>query len=372
LKAVALTTQALLLAGALMLGACGSQPAAPPGPPPPAVAAPAPKPDTVRPAPVAAANADADARPGARGQVAGRSDRLLVYLPESGDTLAAMAARFLGNEQLAWRIADANGAAWQAAPGVPVIVPLAAPNPMGISSEGVQTVPILCYHRFGAGQSKMIVSPAQFEAQLEWLARNQFRVLRLADLQGFLAAREALPQRSVVITIDDGYESVYRHAYPSLKKFGFSATLFVYSDFVGARDGLSWAQLQEMAASGVIDIQAHSKSHRNLVERFAAETDAGYRSNIEAEVRQPREVLERRLAPAGVRVRHYAYPFGDANEWVLENLQRHGYELGVTVNPGGNPFFAHPFMLRRTMIFGDHTLEDFAARLQVRRPLGRP
>ncbi len=366
------TAKALLLAAAALLGGCGSPPAVTPGASATAVAASAPRPDTAQRPPAPEVSRDDEGRPGARGKVAGRSDRLLVYLPETGDTLAAIAARFLGSEQLAWRIADANGAGWQATAGTPVIVPLAAPNPMGIGSEGVQTVPILCYHRFGAGQSKMIVSPAQFEAQLEWLARNQFRVLRLADLQGFLAAREALPQRSVVITIDDGYESVYRHAYPSLKKFGFSATLFVYSDFVGARDGLNWAQLQEMAASGVIDIQAHSKSHRNLVERFASETDASHRSNIEAEVRQPRAVLERGLAAAGVRVRHYAYPFGDANEWVLESLQRHGYDLGVTVNPGGNPFFAHPFMLRRTMIFGDHTLEDFATRLQIRRPLGRP
>jgi peptidoglycan/xylan/chitin deacetylase (PgdA/CDA1 family) len=176
----------------------------------------------------------------------------------------------------------------------------------------------------------------------------------------------------VVITIDDGYDSVYRHAYPALKKHGFSATLFVYTDFVGARDGLSWAQLQEMAASGAIDIQAHSKSHRNLIERSAGETEASYRQSIETEVRQPRQVLERRLAAAGVQVRHFAFPFGDANELVLESMERNEYSLGVTVNPGGNPFFAQPQMLRRTMIFGDHDLEDFKARLQTRRSFARP
>ena len=83
----------------------------------------------------------------------------------------------------------------------------------------------------------MMVSAPQFEAQLDWLARNNYQVLRLADVAGFLAGKKALPQRSVVITIDDGYETVYRHAFPLLKKYGFPATLFVYTDFIGSRDG---------------------------------------------------------------------------------------------------------------------------------------
>jgi peptidoglycan/xylan/chitin deacetylase (PgdA/CDA1 family) len=340
-------------AGAALLTACGTVPNAPP----PATPVP-------RPAP--------DAGSAARGDVAGRHERLLVYVPAAGDALPAIAARFLGSADLAWRIADANGQRWQVAAGEPLVVPLADPDPAGVTADGYQTVPILCYHRFGGGTSKMILSPANFEAQLDWLARNHYRVLRLSELAGFLAGRQAVPQRSVVITIDDGYETVYRHAFPALKKYGFPATLFVYSDFIGSRDGLSWAQLQEMAASGLVDIQAHSKSHRNLVERGASETDASYRQSIESEVRQPRVVLERGLAAVGVRVNHFAYPFGDANELVLDAMRRNDYQLGVTVNPGGNPFFAHPMMLRRTMIFGDYDLDDFKARLQTRKTAARP
>ncbi len=353
----------LALAMAGLLAACGSTPTSPdPSATPtsgqaPAATVIAPPSDTVE---------------GARGRVVGQNARVAVYVPLAGDTLQGVAARLLGNPEHAWRIAEANGQRWEPVAGTPLVVPLKLDNPVGVNGDSLQTVPILCYHRFGSGTSKMLVAPSQFEAQLDWLARNHYRVLRLADLTGFLAGREALPQRSVVITIDDGYDSVYRHAYPALKKHGFTATLFVYTDFVGARDGLSWAQLQEMASSGVIDIQAHSKSHRNLIERSASETEAAYRQSIEAEVRQPRQVLERRLAAAGVRVRHFAFPFGDANDLVLEALERNEYSLGVTVNPGGNPFFAQPYMLRRTMIFGDHDLDDFKARLQTRRNFARP
>ncbi len=56
-----------------------------------------------------------------------------------------------------------------------------------------------------------------------------------------------------MITIDDGYRSSYEIAYPILKKFGFPATVFLYTDFVGASDAMTWAQMKEMTASGLVD-----------------------------------------------------------------------------------------------------------------------
>lgn len=349
---------ALVVSLAAALAGCGSR------------GTPAPDPDD--PAPPPAARLPESARqpwPQAAGEVLGRSERLLVYLPRAGDQQEAIAQRFLGDASKHWQIAEANGSP-KAEAGQPLIVPLLPLNPTGVRASDLQTVPILCYHRFGGGGSRMVVSPNGFGAQLDWLARNNYTVLRLSQLSDFLAGKQPLPARSVVITIDDGYESVYRHAFPLLKKHGFPATLFVYTDFVGIGDGLSWAQLQDMAGSGLVDIQAHSKTHRNLTERTPGETDERYRAAIETELRAPREALEKRLA--GVQVRQFAYPFGDANEVVLDAMARQNYQIGVTVNPGGNPFFAHPLMLRRTMIFGDTDLEGFKARLQTSRSVGAP
>ncbi|HET8746185.1 MAG TPA: polysaccharide deacetylase family protein, partial [Ramlibacter sp.] len=279
------------------------------------------------------------------------------------------AAQFLGAPEREWMIADYNEVE-RADPGRLLVVPLKWPNPLGVHADAYQTVPILAYHRFGTGGGRMVVTPAHFEAQLAWLARHGYHVLPLRALADFLAGRQPLPRRSVVITIDDGYESAHRYALPLLRKYGFPATVFVYTDFVGGGgDALSWNQLHELAASGLVDIQAHSKSHRNLLERGAAESDQQYRQGLEAEVRTPREVLERRLAHP---VRHYAFPYGDANELVLDLLASQRYELAVTVNPGGNGFFAQPLMLRRTMIFGDHGLDAFQARLQTSRPILAP
>lgn len=369
------------LAAALLLAACGSTPVAT-APSSAVVAAASNKAATTTAPTVLASERDFPRLIGAEGTIAGRNDRLLVYLPAAGDNLRSIATRFLDRADLSWQIEQANGLAGSQSglqsgrprvePGLPLIVPLQPRAPIGVDASGVQTVPILCYHRFGNGNSKMTVAPERFEAQLDWLARNDWRVLRLADLAPFLAGKQALPPRSVVITIDDGYDSVYRHAWPALKRHGFHATLFVYSDFIGARDGLSWAQLQEMAKSGVIDIQAHSRSHRNLVQRRAGESEATYRHNVQAEVAQPRALLDRKLAAAGVNVRQFAYPYGDANDLVLSALQAQDYSMGLTVTPGGNPFYADPLMLRRTMIFGDHDLDDFKERLVTRRALAAP
>ena len=318
------------------------------------------------PAPAALPLAAAPAR--AEGVVLGRDDRFVVYQPGDDDTLRTIAARFLGDERADWTIRDANDGA-DLQPGRPVVVPLRAPRPGGVEPGRYQTVPILCYHRFGANPSRTTVTPANFAAQLDWLSDNDYHVVPLAQLVDWLAGRTALPPRAVVITIDDGYESAWRHALPLLRRHGFPATLFVYTDFIGAGGALDWAQLEELAASGLVDVQSHSKSHRDLIERNPGETDTQYRQALEAEARVPQELLERRLHLAQ---RFYAYPYGDANELVLDTLARRHVELGVTVTAGGNPFWAQPLLLRRTMIFGEFDLAAFAARLQTSRPTAAP
>jgi peptidoglycan/xylan/chitin deacetylase (PgdA/CDA1 family) len=358
----ALRSAAALLTVLWLASACTTVKPLPP--PPPAVARPM-LPEGLSPP-----------RAGAQGSVFGMHAASLVYVPAEGDTLAAIAERFFSDANRATAIAQANADIDAPRAGQPLLLPRQPPSPLGVSLDGVQTVPVLCYHRFvpgdGASSNKMQMPAARFEAQLAWLARERYRVLRLSELQAFLEGRQALPPRSVVITVDDGWESFYRHAYPLLQKYRMPATLFVYTDIIGTRDGLSWAQLREMAASGWVDIQAHSKTHRSLAERAAGESEAAWRRSVANELRHPRSVLEGRLAELGVKVQHFAYPYGDVNEGVLELMAAEPYTLAFTVRTGGNAFYASRRLLRRTMIFGDHTLEDFISRMQTQRPLGKP
>src|SRR4029079_8939246 len=147
-------------------------------------------------------------------------------------------------------------------------------------ASGYQTIPILCYHRFGPRATKLNVAPAAFEAQMEYLARNGYTVIPLKRLARFLQGKEPLPAKTVAITIDDGYRSSYEIAYPILKKYGFPATVFLYTDFVGASSAMPCAQMKHMTSSVLVSIQPHSKSHANLAQRLPNETDARYRDRI--------------------------------------------------------------------------------------------
>ena len=327
---------ALAVAAALVAG-CAT-------PPPPAAA------PEQEPQPVARAG----------GEVAS-GERFVVYVPEQGDTLQSLARRYLGSEARAWEIADFNGVA-QASAGRALTIPLKPVNPRGVFSDGYQTVPILTYHSVGPRVSRMVVSPSEFEQQLEYLKRNDYRVIPLADLPDFLEGRRPLPRRAVVITFDDGHISSYQHAFPILQKYGFPATYFLYTDFVGAKEAVTWPQVREMQKSGLIDFQLHSKTHANLIVRLPGESEQRYRDRLDSEVRVARDVVQRNVPG---KVTHYAYPFGDANEAVVERLLRAEFVLGLTVNAGGNAFFAKPLMLRRTMIYGGVDMGTFRAALQV-------
>jgi peptidoglycan/xylan/chitin deacetylase (PgdA/CDA1 family) len=293
--------------------------------------------------------------------VIAQNERFVLYRTTRDDTLRSVAKRFLGDEAREWEIAEFNGTK-EINAGNLVAVPLRPMNPVGVYPDGYQTIPILAYHRFGDKDGKMVVTPEAFAAQLAYLAENDYSVIRLTDLADFLSGTRALPRRAVLLTVDDGYASFYQHAYPLLKRHKFPATVFVYSDFIGAKDALTWAQMQEMIASGLIDIQSHSKSHESLVAMLPGESERSYRARLDKELTAGRDLLQRNL---GVTVSMFAYPYGDTNSAVVERVEKADYRLAVTVNPGGNPFFASPLLLQRTMIFGDHDIEAFKARLQT-------
>jgi len=304
-----------------------------------------------------------EAETAARGgdRVLARDDEYAIVIARADDGAQSLAQQYLGDSRKSWWITEANGGA-EIRPGQVVVIPLVQRNRIGVYADGFQTIPVLCYHRFGSRASKLTVTPTAFTAQMDYLARNGYHVLALKELGPFIAGREPLPKKSVIITIDDGYRATYDIAYPILKKFGFPATVFLYTDFVGAGDALTYPQMKELIASGLVDIQPHSKSHSNLTLRLPDENDAKYRERLRREVDAPVDVIRDRLALTSYA---YAYPYGDVNEIAVDYLSRKGVTLGLTVTPGGNGFFAYQYMLRRTMIFGNEDLEAFKAKLQT-------
>lgn len=310
------------------------------------------------PAPVARAHKPA---PPAAMEVLARSDDFLVVMPKAEDTLATLAQRYLGDANRAWWIADFNGV-HQARAGLDLVIPLKPTLLNSVDAAGVRTLAILCYHRFDDSRSKLSVSARDFAEQMQYLAANGYRVVSLKDVPAMLRGEAPMPPKAVVITIDDGYRSTFDTAYPILLRHRFPATVFLYSDMAELPAGMKWAQMKEMAASGLIDIQPHSKTHANLSVRLPEETDRAYVERLRQEVEAPINEIERRT---GQQIFAFAYPYGDANEAVTELIKRRGISIGLTVSPGGNPFFAYPLLLRRTMIYGDDGLAGFRSKLAV-------
>jgi peptidoglycan/xylan/chitin deacetylase (PgdA/CDA1 family) len=248
------------------------------------------------------------------------------------------------------------------APGRKVIIPRRPWNLAGVDPTGYQTVPILVYHNLAdRARGRMVMAAAAFEQQMRYLSAQGYRVDSMADFLAWIQLGRQLPRRAVVLTFDDGYRTFRQHAYPILKELGFSATLFVYTDYVGAgRNALSWEDLRQLAAEG-FDVQAHSKTHADL-KRNPGESDAQYARRLTQELQDPQDLFQRQL---GRRSRILAYPYGSWDEELLSGAREAGYVAAFSVRRQGNASFVRPLAAHRSQIYGDMTLEDFVKNLNV-------
>src|SRR3954469_20813162 len=120
-------------------------------------------------------------------------------------------------------------------------------------------VPVLVYHSVmphhpgqTAEQRVLDVDDSVFVAQMRYLVDGGYHVVSFAALVDALEGRDTLPNRAVVITFDDGWENQYRHAFPILRRFGLTATFFVFTTPLGKDDKLmTWEQLRELQAAGM-------------------------------------------------------------------------------------------------------------------------
>ena len=180
-----------------------------------------------------------------------RSENYVIYKLQEPETPESLAKRFLGDEKKSWKIEEANPEK-RFSIGQYIIIPLREKNKGGVSRDGYQVVPILTYHRFAKECNSVLCIPTDiFAKQMEYLKNNGYHVITSDDLFAFLDYREALPKKTVMITVDDGFRSVYDIAFPIMKKYGFTATLFVYTDYVGiSKSAITWDQLREMKEEG--------------------------------------------------------------------------------------------------------------------------
>jgi peptidoglycan/xylan/chitin deacetylase (PgdA/CDA1 family) len=290
-----------------------------------------------------------------------RSDDFIVTFARAGDTAATLAARHLGEVRKSWMIADYMGKDSFAA-GEEVIIPVRPWNPAGVEAGGYQLVPILCYHNLDRqAKGRLVLAASSFEEQMRYLKREGYHVASLKEFVEFMSFKRQLPRKSIVLTFDDGYRAFKEFAYPVLKELGYTATLFVYTDYVGAgRSAFSWEELKELRAEG-FDVQAHSKTHGDL-RKAPNETDAQFTRRMQVELEQPLATFQQRL---GTRPTYLAYPYGRQDDDVVKKAKEYGYIAAFTVRRQGSPAFVSPLRGHRSQIYSEMTLEDFVKNLNV-------
>lgn len=302
--------------------------------------------------------------------IVAKDQRFALVRLQPGQDLADLATVFLGDRQNAWQLSELNPGS-STKPGEIVAVPLVPVNPGSVYTDGYRTLPMLCYHQFTRNKNiehRLELRAHDFEKQIRYLLDNHYQLLSFAEVGEIMAAGRAIPPKAVVITIDDGYGSVYDVAWPILKKYQAKATLFVYTDFIGAGKALTWSEMQEMAASGLIEIQSHGKSHSSLSKLPDDQSESSYVARLQRELAGSEAEFTKRMGSPPVFL---SYPYGNSSVTAARLLKTGGYQLAATVTRGDNTSFSDPYLLHRSMIYGDKDLNHFVRGLRTfrRKPL---
>ena len=207
-------------------------------------------------------------------------------------------------------------------------------------------LPILMYHQISTSKSRLseyVISPEEFENDLKLLQQHGYTTITVADLVKYVNNKGRLPQKPVMITFDDGFESDYAYAFPLLKQYKMKAVFSIlgkYTDMFSEKDvhknlrysHISWDQIKEMHESGLAEFNNHTYNmHDNRVRRGALkrsnESEAEYRKVMVKDLGTLNAEFEKYInynPPA------FACPFGHYNDTLCQILKDFGFSAVLT------------------------------------------
>ncbi len=228
-------------------------------------------------------------------------------------------------------------------------------------------IPVLAYHkvdsRFELGGTW--VRPGQFARQMHWLKENGYRTVTASRAAEMMARGEPGGAKTVCLTFDDAYQSLYHHALPVLRENGFTATVFAVVGYVGEENAwdVNWGgrrfrhldrkQMRQMVEAG-IEIGSHGTSHRDLRSLSSAD--------LEAEIGGSKSQLEDIL---GTEVKAFSYPFGLYDDRVRRAVIDSGYGCACSMSPRTRNSTTDPFALRRCGVYITDTIWDFRHKVEL-------
>ncbi len=226
-------------------------------------------------------------------------------------------------------------------------------------------VPILEYHEANYVPGDLAtLKPGQFLSEIQWLHAHDFHTINLGQLYGAIYHGYNLPPRSIVLSFDDGYESIYFRVFPILKEYHDQATLFIVSHFIHDKPNrtvkfptLTTSELQEMQASGLVDVESHTIYHRNL----DTLNDAQAQWEIKGSAIRLQELVHHPID-------FFCYPDGRYTDKTISFVQAAGYLLAVSQHQGYANIKQGAFTLNRITILDTTSLHEFAKILSPSRP----
>ncbi|MEO7478926.1 MAG: poly-beta-1,6-N-acetyl-D-glucosamine N-deacetylase PgaB [Lysobacteraceae bacterium] len=260
---------------------------------------------------------------------------------------------------------------------------------------------ILSYHEIADGNDALVpqytVTPTNFVRQLDWLKNNGYHFVSVDQVLADDAGKKPLPDKAVLITFDDGYRSMYEHAYPILKLFHAPAVVALVGkwmdvpengkvDFSGRSiprtDLLSWQQVREMSDSGLVEVASHTygmhegilanpqgnlqpaaTARRWLPELHRYEDEAAYTRRVREDLARNNKVLKDHV---GKGPRIIVWPYGRYNIETRRVAAELGMPIGLTLDDGANTADTPLSGLRRSLIDRNMTLAGLAQEIQLR------
>lgn len=194
--------------------------------------------------------------------------------------------------------------------------------------SGRYVAPIMMYHSVNPKSDPvmkaLIVNPQTFERQMRFLRERGYNILPLEYLAELIRDNKKLPSGAVAVTFDDGYKDFYKYAFPALKKYKIPATMFIIVNEVGRPDRLSWDEIKEIQASGLITFGSHCLGAEPLI-NISSEDE------LKRQIFYSKKALESKLA---CPVNMFSYPEGFLNKHIRELVIQSGYKLAVSTKTG--------------------------------------
>jgi peptidoglycan/xylan/chitin deacetylase (PgdA/CDA1 family) len=224
--------------------------------------------------------------------------------------------------------------------------------------------PILLYHEVTDYPEKLkstkMIDPEyslptqKFEEQIAYLYEKRYNVLSIDDI----VRPQTMDSKACAITFDDGYIGNFSYAYPILKKYGYSATLFVSTKYVSMLEQwMTWDQLRDLASCG-FSIQSHTVTHPVLEELED--------KNIFYELSESKKMIESEI---GKDVKYLSLPFGSYKRDVTKIAREVGYAGVLTSVPFSRNWALKPVLIGRIPIKASYDIHRFRSLIESQRAL---